>query len=137
RAAANAPKMRPRGTSSPRSEEPAVKPDLQSSASPPATASASSTSGASVSETSAAVAADIAAPVGSGGVSASISVWPMEPKTFERKNLFEQSGEEYPWADKSDYAFGSATPILSELLPTTEAGKQALTKSLRSAGYYS
>jgi len=66
-----------------------------------------------------------------------IRFWPVEPRTVEKKNPFEQSGEEYPWADGSDYTFGSTTPILSEMLPTTESGRRSLSRTLRNAGYYS
>lgn len=68
--------------------------------------------------------------------SAPMRFWPVEPKLIEKKNPFEKSGEEYPWADGSDYAFGGATPVLSDMLPTTEGGRQSLTKTLRNAGYY-
>ncbi|WP_437186189.1 type II secretion system F family protein [Planctomicrobium sp. SH668] len=63
--------------------------------------------------------------------------WPTEPKVIEKSNPFEEGKEEYPWADGSDYAFGSATPLLSDLLPTSESGRKDLTKTLRNAGYYS
>lgn len=68
---------------------------------------------------------------------ASSPFWPAEPKTFEKRNLFDEPGEEYPWADGSDYALGSATPVLSALLPITESGRRTLIKALRNAGYYS
>jgi len=63
--------------------------------------------------------------------------WPVEPKMVEKQNAFEADNEEYPWADGSDYTFGTTTPVLSELLPTTDSGRRSLKKSLINAGYYS
>jgi len=63
--------------------------------------------------------------------------WPVEPKLVEKQNAFEADNEEYPWADGSDYTFGATTPVLSELLPTTDSGRRSLKKSLVNAGYYS
>jgi len=62
--------------------------------------------------------------------------WPVESKAVEKRNPFEESGMEYPWADDSDYTFGAVTPILAEMLPTTESGRRSLTRTLRGAGYY-
>jgi tight adherence protein C len=68
---------------------------------------------------------------------ASSPFWPAEPKETEKRSLFDEPGEEYPWADGSDYSFGSLTPVLSTLLPITEDGRRTLIKALRNAGYYS
>ncbi|WP_437224868.1 type II secretion system F family protein [Planctomicrobium sp. SH661] len=130
-AAANAPKMRPR-----------QRPQTPATPAPPVTvvqSTAASTSGPAPSES---VSPTEKTTIFEGDEStarrgyAASNYWPVEPKSVVKKNLFEDVGEEYPWADGSDYAFGAATPVLSELLPTTEEGRRALTKSLRNAGYY-
>ncbi|WP_437192586.1 type II secretion system F family protein [Planctomicrobium sp. SH527] len=64
------------------------------------------------------------------------SAWPTEPKFTEKRNLFEDAGVEYPYATGEDYRFGSVTPILSELMPSTEEGRREQTKVLRNAGYF-
>jgi len=42
-----------------------------------------------------------------------------------------------PIADDSDYVFGAATPSLAELLPESDERKEAVSTTLKNAGYYS
>lgn len=44
--------------------------------------------------------------------------------------------EDMPFADPSDYSFGGATPLLAAMLPESDEKKQALKRTLKSAGYY-
>lgn len=62
--------------------------------------------------------------------------WPVEPKTFVKRNAFEDAGEEYPYADGSDLKFGALTPAMAALVPTSDEGRRTMTKTLRNAGYY-
>jgi tight adherence protein C len=62
--------------------------------------------------------------------------WPVEPKSVEKKNLFEDVGVEYPYATHSDYRYGMLTPVLAELLPASEDGRRKETRTLRNAGYF-
>ncbi len=64
------------------------------------------------------------------------AAWPTEPKFTEKRNLFEDAGVEYPYATGEDYRFGSVTPILSQLMPSTEEGRREQTKVLRNAGFF-
>lgn len=57
--------------------------------------------------------------------------------TATSQGIFEPLEEEYPYFDQSDYAFGSMTPVIAAMMPTTPEGRQSLTQSLRNAGYYS
>ncbi|MCA8990901.1 MAG: type II secretion system F family protein [Planctomycetaceae bacterium] len=45
--------------------------------------------------------------------------------------------EEYPYADKGDYVFGSATPILAAMVPSSPENRERETRNLRNAGFYS
>lgn len=144
RAVANAPKMRPR-VKSPvsSSQSPSTPPPIKQVSSPLETLPTFAQPAVQTASQVEAQTAHIAEPerVFSGSADiprkyTSNTYWPIEPKTLEKRNLFEESGEEYPWADGSDYTFGSATTVFSDLLPGTEDGRRKLTKTLRNAGYY-
>jgi tight adherence protein C len=46
------------------------------------------------------------------------------------------SSEDMPFADRSDYSFGGATPLLAAMLPESDEKKAAMKRTLKSAGYY-
>lgn len=62
--------------------------------------------------------------------------WPVEPKTVQKKNLFEDVGVEYPYATSNDYRYGGMTPVMADLLPASEEGRRKETRTLRNAGYF-
>jgi tight adherence protein C len=62
--------------------------------------------------------------------------WPLERKPEVQRNLFEDVGAEYPYADGSDRTFGSATPVMAELLPSSGDARRTMFRQLRQAGYY-
>ncbi len=53
------------------------------------------------------------------------------------ENAFAPLDEEYPYFDQSDYTFGSVTPALARMMPSSEEGRVKTTQSLHNAGYYS
>ena len=44
--------------------------------------------------------------------------------------------QDFPSVDKSDYIFGSSTPVLASFLPETDASRRSLSRELRQAGDY-
>ncbi len=62
--------------------------------------------------------------------------WSVEPKFNRRKNLFEDAGVEYPYATGEDYRFGSLTPAMAELVPTSEEGRRTGRRLVKNAGYF-
>ncbi len=44
--------------------------------------------------------------------------------------------EDIPFADRSDYSFGGATPLLAAMLPESDEKKYSLKRMLKNAGYY-
>lgn len=45
--------------------------------------------------------------------------------------------EEYPYADQGDYAFGTATPVLAAMVPSSSESRDKETRFLHNAGFYS
>lgn len=62
---------------------------------------------------------------------------PLSSTETQTSRSFEEVEEDYPYFDQSDYAFGSITSSIAALMPTTDEGREKLTRSLRNAGYYS
>ncbi len=59
-----------------------------------------------------------------------------KPITGQQVDLPRVSSSDIPFADRSDFQFGSATPALASLMPETDERKASLKKDLIQAGYY-
>ncbi|MBT5021086.1 type II secretion system F family protein [Planctomicrobium sp.] len=117
------PKMRPKGTSS-------IQPGVPSESKVVAN-SIQKTETATVQKTTDFIdskAASVTQPVTSKST-------PKQQST--EKSSFDQIEEEYPYFGQDDYTFGSLTPVIAAMMPSTPEGRVTLTRSLRNAGYYS
>ncbi|SFJ16781.1 Type II secretion system (T2SS), protein F [Planctomicrobium piriforme] len=137
-AAKHAPKMRPKGYAPPVATQPAETMPVATAFHTEAVAPTSILK-EEAPVTAAAVASEERSPASEASLRGSnrmTTFWPVEPKTFSKRNLFEDVGAEYPYATTDDYRFGGLTPVMAELLPSSEEGRRETTKTLRNAGYY-
>ncbi|WP_437206469.1 type II secretion system F family protein [Planctomicrobium sp. SH664] len=63
------------------------------------------------------------------------SFWPAEPGASDVRP--HELDETLPYADPDDYRFGTVTPVLASLSPTSENSRRELQKALLNAGHYS